>query len=572
MGEELLLKVDAGSEIIFVREESGVSICRRYADQNGKNVYEMYEKQEDIGFYMLFVEGERYEFTFKENAENTMNIVIEKSRGYWNMFTVYDAGEHKNTQTLVSTGDSAFVYYGYINDSGYEFAQFVTLMDEGMNSDVVNVTGPDGTGVEIFVGAFSGIGNITTDSDNLVTSVTLGSKTINAQDVFEEYGISFNGGAEHQGADNFVSLFFETQESDATSAVLKVYDFLSDLGVKCKYNINSIAADANGAVSLAKSFPQYYSWQDVKIENAAGVNSAEDKVWEKAGALYSMYEEVKDAKKVQATSKGVSFEGYSFAKVDSLGSGHITVEDGVVSVSGLNMKLSNLEVFDAGENYTVNLALAKLDSNSASKYENVKGNIDVGVITLCDVVTLAGSTDADYTAAVIMEKTGGELAAYSSGSSFSLNQSATFTLPQSDEYGVYTLVAYAATEEGIRVSEMVPVSLSSDVSYEKETDGVTVKMQLNEFDELIVSYSVNIVSVTAENKSGGYTYTEVKELLDNAVLEHGYPADNAAVELCDSSGGGSAVNTSDTFSDCVLRLAYQNKLDDSTEYVYLIIR
>lgn len=572
MGEELLLKVDAGTETIFVRDGECTSICHRYTDQNGKNVYEMYEKLGTFEIYMLFVEDERYEFTYKENAENTTNIVIEKSRGYWNMFTVYDAGEGKNTQTLVSTGDSAFTYHGYINDSGYEFGQLVTLMDEGMNSDVVNVTGPDGTGVEIFVGAFSGIGNITTDADNAVTSVTIGSNTINAQDMFEEYGIRFNGGAEHQAVVNTVNLLFETQETDATSAVLKVYDLLSDLGAKCKYNMNSIADDANGAVALAKSFPQYYTWQGIKIENSASVNSAEEKVWEKAGVLYSMYEEVKDAKKVQATSKGAVFDGYSFATVDSLSSGNITVEDGTVLVSGLSMKLSNLEVFDQGENYAVNLALAKLDSDSAAKYENVSGNIDMEFITLCDVVTLSGSSDADYTAAVLMEKEGGELAAYSSGGSFSLTQSATFTLPECDEYGVYTLVAYAATEDGIRVSEMAPVSLSSDVSYEKETDGVTVKMQLNEFDELIVSYSVNIVSVTVENKSGGYTYAEVKELLDNAVLEYGYPADNAVVELCDSSGGSTAADTSATFSDCILRINYQNKLSNSEDHVYLIIQ
>ena len=75
---ELLLEVEAGVETVYVRDEDSVSICRHYVDQNGRNTYEMFETQTKTKTYMLFVEGQRYEFTIYNGYDgSTTNVIVE---------------------------------------------------------------------------------------------------------------------------------------------------------------------------------------------------------------------------------------------------------------------------------------------------------------------------------------------------------------------------------------------------------------------------------------------------------------------------------------------------------------
>lgn len=570
---ELLLEVEAGVETVYVRDEDSVSICRHYVDQNGRNTYEMFETQTKTETYMLFVEGQRYEFTIYNGYDgSTTNVIVENSRGYWNMCTLYTGGEGaKNMQNLVVTGDGAFVYYGYLNPD-YEYGELTTVLNSDMTADVINICGKDGTGIDIHLGAWNGITTIETDSDNLVSSFKTGSGvTVNSQEVSEEYGVRFTSGAHTEGVVNSAHLSFVTEETSVASAINKVVGYLSSIGVTCKYDMASVISNANGALSIADRFSSHYSWKGITIDSVSAVNAAEDKVWEAGSALEAQYEKVKDAKKVTKTSKGFEFENYSFAEIDSLTSGEITVNDKTVSVNGLSVTASNLEVFDSGEDYTVNLALAKLNDETAEKYITTENSVKTGYITLADVIPLAGSEDADYTADVILDKQGGSSATYSSGGTFTLSQSATFSLPDADEYGVYTLVAYVATDDGIRVSEMIPVSLSGDVSFEKKENDHVLKMELNEHKELIVTYIADFKIVRVEAKDGGYTYAEAKKLLDDAVLTFAYPAEEATIEIWPEDGAPTVAMDGDRYEGVTLRMNCINKLDSTEQYVYLII-
>jgi hypothetical protein len=418
------------------------------------------------------------------------------------------------------------------------------------------------------------------EEGNLISSFSTPSGVIVAPDsdsyeaFLEDYvpgEVEFSYGGYHEGVTNSATLAFNTNATTAASAIEKTVKYLSDKGVKCRYNTSELAANADAAVALGRNFAGHYYWRGVAIKSSRSVDEAEAAVKADCDRLYEMYEEVKDLKEVEFTSRGPSFKGYDFATVTALNSGTIEVKDGIVSVDGLSATVSNLKVFDAGENYTVNLALAKLDHDSAADYISTSDKTETGIITLCDVVTLAGSVDADYTSAILMDKKGGSTTAYSSGKSMTLSQTATFTLPACDEQGVYTLVAYVATEDGIRVSEMAPVSLSSDVSYENKQDGVSVKMQLNEHDELIVIYSVDYMVISVDAKKGGYTYEEIKELLDNAVLSYAYPAEDAVIEIYPDDGAPTVAMPGDRYENCTLRINCVNKLDNSTQYVHLII-
>ncbi len=571
--EELLLEVEAGVETIYARRDGSTAVCCHYVDENGRNTYEMYETQPNVKSYMLFVEDQRYEFTLYNGHDgSTVNVIIENSRGYWNMCTLYTGGEgSKNMQNLVVTGDGAFVYYGYLMPD-YEYGGFTTVLNSDMTADVINLCGNSGTDIDIHLGAWNGITSIETDSDNLISSFKTGSGvTVNSQETSEEYGIRFTSGAHMEGEVNSANLSFITEETDVASAVNKVIDYLSSIGVTCKYDMEPIISNASGALAIANRFASHYSWKGITIDSVSALNSAEQRVWEAGSALEARYENVKDAKKVTKTSKGFEFENYSFAKIDSLNSGEITLNDNTVSVNGLSVSASNLEVFDSGENYTVNLALARLNDAAAEKYVTAENSTKTGYITLADVMPLAGSVDADYTAAVILDKQGGSSAAYSSGSKFNLSQSATFSLPEADEYGVYTLVAYVATDDGIRVSEMMPVSLSEDVSYEKRENDHLIKMELNEHNELIVTFIADFKIVTVEAKEGGYTYSEVKKLLDEAVLTFAYPAEEPTIEIWPEDGAPTVAVDGDIYEGVTLRMNCINKLDSTEQYVYLII-
>ncbi len=580
-----LLTVDANMETIFNDCDENLQICRRYTDENANDVYEILQMEKSDGTiqYLYYCPGHWYEMGIRygDRENEDLFIVIENTRGYWNMFTTYwinDPTEVRtNTQNLIDTGDSCFVNFGSIYRSGYVFENQTSVTDAGKNCDLLTISD---LGVRINLAAFDGIVSVETDDNNFITSLTTNSGMTlipyTAQEPTDEPGdmeeiYIHNGNAMMdrimQGT---LELAFNIETSPA-ERVQKALAYLAEQGITCKFETDSIIANANNAVNLGNNFASYYSWNGYPMSNLDNVELAMEADSAKHQVLLDAYEEIKDNKTVEMTSKGVNYLGYDFAKVGLLASSAVTFENGTVKVDNMQVSINNLAVMDAGEKYTVHLALAKLDDDTAQGNLKSDSTVESNGVTLVDVT--GGSNDADYTGAVIMATTDAQMTEYSSGDAFALTQTANFTLPQCSEEGVYTIVAYVATEDGIRISEMVPVPFTSEVVYVGDTEnGFHLEMYQNSYSEVIAVYSGGDVFVAPEEKKDSYTYAEVKALLENEILKHGLVIDGAVIEIFDpNTGNVSPVSEDQTFTNEICRMKYSFKADNSERYIYLLL-
>lgn len=572
----VMLSVDANAELLLRDQDGVVSVCRRYTDQNGDSVYEIYTKDPDgiADLYLLYIPDKRYEFSMlPHNGEQWLNIVAENSRGYWNMFTVYDAGEGQaNVQNLISTNKTTYVNYARMDTNGYQYSDHTMFSDAGCNCDVLTVMNGD---LGISPSAFQGIASVQTDSGNLVTSFTTTSgKKVVPQDVFADGAVTFAHGGVSTGVGTDGQLYFSFAEDlsyQQKAALLK--QALAELGITCKYDLDSIVANIPAAIELGQEFGSYYKWNGYAVNTMSNVKKGMAAVTDRSSELFDEYQERKDNKELEITPKGFNFKGYNFAVVSALSANSVTFDNGKIAVDGLSVTVKDLAVFDKGEQYTVHLALAKLNDTAAAKNTALAGKLQHGGMTLLSAVPTAGSVDADYTAAILMAGENGKTAVYSPSDSFTLSQTATFTLPDCDEQGVYTVAAYVATADGIRVSQMIPLSFTSEVAYSATTpNGLSYTLKLNEFDEVIAIYGGDALRLTLPAKEGGYSYDEVYNALKSFVLNHGYPAEGAVLEVYDpQTKSGKAADKTATFAKTTCRMKYSDQANNREAYAYAVI-
>ncbi len=582
IGEDgkMLLTVDANAETLFQYSKELLLVCRRYTDENANDVYEILRVELATGnkCYQKYSPNRWYEFSFRYNdvANSDMFLVMENTRGYWNMFTTYwidDPTEVRtNMQNLISTGDATYVNYGRIYRSGYQFENYTGFTDAGQNSDLVSIL--ENT-VEINLAAFSGIAKVETDGDNFITSATTTSGiTLTPDQTIGDGSITFRHGYGLVDRLTTGTMAFQMPEGMTPKAMVEsLMAALKELGITCKYSMDTVLANANNAVQLGRDFASYYKWNGYFMNGLDNVEKAMEVDTKKHQDLLDAYETVKNNKQIEASEKGFQFSGFDFSKVTKVSSGTVTFSDGKVMVKNLSATITNLAVLDAQETYSIQLALAKLNDTAAQNNAKSTSLVSYKNITLLDLIPLGGSVDADYTNAIILSQTGGETATYESGETFSLSQTAEFTLPNVTEAGMYTVVAYVATEDGIRVSEMIPVPFTSEVTYSGSTEeGLLVDMYLNDYQEMIAKYHTGLLMITPDTQQESYTYAEVEALLTNAVMTYGYPIDGAMVELYDpQTDTGTPIDSTQTLQDCICRLRYVFKADDSEKYVYLLL-
>lgn len=568
-GEKVFLRVEANQETIFVKREEAYSVCRRYTNEDADDVYEMYVKQNDGSYEerMLYIAGKRYEFSNNFGGYEGIYIVAENTRGYWNMFQVTDIEKNRcNIMNFVSTGSMAFTFDNSMAlDMPTVDEYTLRFSTTDLTNDIVTI-GPEL--IEMNAGAFNGIERIEATkadiwesegsnslSSTIGTLVTtsgkkLGMDTLSKEDVVSVIGMTasftknFYGEDKHRTSGHIMlSVSGETcaEQMSNFKAFLKEYD------LSCKYNLDAITSKYAAAQELAKNFKYTYKWNGYSVKDYAGIESAVKVERNLYKEFATMYDEVKDIKTVETTSFGESFEGWDFSKIDSIQCGNVTFSDGKISVEDMSVAVKDTDIFDKNEKYTVYLALAKY--------------ID--------------GTESDYDNAVIMECGDADITSYDGGASITLNQSASFTLPRCASEGKYTVVAYVATEDGIRVSEMVPVIFSEDIEQSETYDGFVIDYKTNEDKELRIECAVDVdvhIYIKPEDMKAEYTYDEMYELLKQGATSNGYFIEGASIEVYDASTDSSTVvETGTTFSSGVYRMIYTKLLGDTEVNGYIYV-
>lgn len=566
VGGEVLLQVNENDEYLFMRSDNSEYICHRYTDDNGDDVYEIYKEDLDmgIGVYLLCTPDKRYEYSY-HHTNNTLDkvtddfqnyVVIDNSRGYWNMFTTtpnYDENIsttgpcNYNVQNLVAGEEFAYVYFGGIwdkADGGYKSQDYITFITPELDCDIISAKD---IYAQISLAGFNGIASFETDANNAITSfTTTGGKVVSAGDKIG--GVEYwNGQLEQTNGGNPI-LNFRVLDGNGAAGIMtgagvtKILNTLKSIGVVCKSedDLNSIISAVDSSYKIADNFDNYYQWNGYKLTDIEAANNAVAAGREKHEALMDMYDAVKDAEKIEEVTTGIDYSNYDFAGLTLKASESVSFDESKVTVNGFEVEISVADVMESGKTYELQFGLA---SNADGVYDSV----------------------------ILLDTEENGVATYS-GSAFTLNKSAEFTIPACTSGGVYTLVAYVATSDGIRVSEMLPITFTSGTSYTDIIDGYEMAIKLNDSDEMVVSYTLaNEYWVEVTENKDVYDYQYVYELLLAKVYEYGYPDMTATLEVYNVNTGESREATqNESLNGLVCRLAYDiPNMTAMTGYVYV---
>lgn len=567
--DKVLLKVEANQEIIFVKDDVGYSVCRRYTNEDADDVYEIYRMIEGSNdeSRTLYIPGKRYEYSSEFGADGGLYIVAENTRGYWNMFQLLDMEKERcNIMNLVSTGSMAFTFDdsrvpGIPKPEEYQLSFSTT----DLSNDIIKI-GP--YSVEMNLSAFNGINRIEASSENVWQSegsnhltestgtlyTISGKKLTDSREYDEEAPVSVMGMVasftkNYLGENNHLTrgqLMLRVKGDSCSEQMTNFKTFLAENGMTCKYDLNYITGKYAAAQEIAKNFRNTYKWNGYSIKDYTGIAGAAKVEKDRYSEFSAMYEAVKNAKTVENTQYGTSFKDWDFSKINSIQCGNVTMTDNKISVENMTVTVNNTAIFDTEEKYTVCLALAKFVNGSETDYDN----------------------------AVIMECEGADVTAFA-GSAITLNQTATFALPRCAAEGQYTVVAYVATEDGIRVSEMVPVIFSEDIEKSETYEGFVIDYKVNDKHEIRIDCSTSIDRyIKPEDVSVEYTYESVYEVLKQSAAANGYFVEGAVVELYDAANDTVTQLTSDSnISGGVYRMAYLRQVGNTevSGYIYLVL-
>ena len=477
--EKFLLMVQANEDIIFFQNEDSLKICRRYTNENADDVYDMYSKNLDGSYEerCLYIAGKRYEFANNFGAYEGIYIVAENTRGYWNMFQVTDMEPgHANVMNFVSNGSHAYTFDASIVSGVSEQIPYFRFSTADLTNDVISF-GPGHA--ELNLSAFHGVDRIESDSSNVDflddgsnalvsqvgTLVTTSGKRISTYDILADGNVEVIGmvtshiknsyGPGLDSTTGSISLLLSGDTMEEQVANLKL--FLAEAGMSCRYDLDGVLSAMSQATAYAENFKTSYTWHGNSVSTYSGIEKAVATERAKYAEFAALYEQVKDMKTVKVDQFGASFDNWNFSEISALSGQSVTLADGVISVEDLSVTVADTTLFDSGSEYTVCLALAKFEDGGQSSYENA-------VVLSCE--------GADNTAF--------------SGESFTLNQTATFTIPHCT-YGQYTIVAYVATADGIRVTQMVPLIFTQDISQETTYEDVTVTFATNSEKQLHIT-------------------------------------------------------------------------------------
>ena len=136
----MLLEVDETSEMLIQENQNGYMICRRTTDAQARNTYEVYERYTDgHSSYVVYSPDGRYEY-----HHDTLSLIAEKNRGYWNMYVVYgDDASGYNMQNLVMMEEVAYTIMGDLREGEPFHPHSFQILTPDLSCDILSIGGRD---------------------------------------------------------------------------------------------------------------------------------------------------------------------------------------------------------------------------------------------------------------------------------------------------------------------------------------------------------------------------------------------------------------------------------------------
>lgn len=577
--EEHMLRVYDNMDMLIIKSyrHNSLDVCIRYTNENAKNVYEIYSfydygTGETARMKLLYIAGERYEWSSQHSNGFSDYFIAENSRGYW-IATRYDVGNQAASFWPLIIKDG-LGYGGTVHLNSYEHRdeQLVDFINtpNGLSIGPVSVFDPQNNRelfrlanggsygiVEVYFTAIkNGFVSVSTDNaeidteDNVYSTGHLNKLVTtkgeySATESYKKGEFYFNGGyVQHYYGDDFdygsirFRIDYESPDKTLYDYILGFGEYASSLGLELYGNMEYVKQSLFHATVYCESFDKSFVWNGYKMSSYENALSAKQVFLDDTDKALGYYNEVKDFPKSDVRQK-LSADA-KFAEIATLIMGENTYANGKVIVSNVVATITDTTLFENGYDYTLKLGLALCDS---------EGNpISVNTVALKSnnesLITYAGGE------AVL--KAGGE-----------------YLLPKNLSQGDYALVVYASNSDGIRVSEMKKLAFVE--IEEGKLDSTAMDIDITNVDNsLHATYTIkNVRNITMNATKEAYSYSEVRRVIMQEILAYGYPDSEATLQY----ENGNEVDTGASLGKGTYRMiAYLNTSDGIAQsYVYLTI-
>ena len=505
------LHVDENSETLIERDtqDGFLDICMRYKNEDGKDVYELYRKQEKFESRMTYIPGERYEISMINSHGVDVGrdfFVADHSKGYWETYIVGAMETHYNISYFIMKDD---VCYDAFYDPKIGDIPVLKVMSADHATDIFNFDDrSENLHVGIKFSGFDGIAYVEAMGENveyrkgeyanLISGETgtvhlSNGKTLHYGDSFydgklEVYSVLVGYGAAGYTGEIGVAISGDTQEEKL--ALLK--NFLVENGLICRRPIESVFEGLNRACVDLESVIRYYQWNGISVTTEQGIAEALSREMARFGEMEALYTAVQDAEVLEYADTKTIELNINFAPITDQKIAGATLNGNLVTVESISLTVQDTLLYVKEEPYQI--AFAMVEKNGG------------GLVHL--------EVRNDTTVAYAGEKP------------FVVNAAnVSFELPAL-AVGDYNLVSYIATADGIRASEYNPILVQTD-NQEPVTMGNVAMSAKNNGSELIISYIESNDFIIQLTSKESLNYQAFRELVATEVFQYGTPSDEA---------------------------------------------
>jgi len=570
---EYYLHVGENEEILYGRTPHDYSICKRYINEDGNNVYEFLSRDFASGYTekLTYIPGLHFETArgVCENGrlEQSDHLICDNSKGYWETYWVGPHATHVNVSYMVMKDD---ICYDSFYDPAQQKINFLKIISADKTSDIFWYQGNESYESVEFDIHFSGFNNIKGvlcneiemydmggelgripmpvyneyDVDKGLTLVLTNGKTLRAGDTFLNGKVEVIAIRTSMTYPDYVGSLAVVITAPTVEEKLEIFkEFLRELGFTSRHDIDGVVSGVQRAFDELREITKYHVWNGLNQSTEENVRRAIDIESEKMTDFMKLYDTVKDAEIIDFNDKVAAELNAHFAEV-TVDARRDTVHSGLsISVGSLTLSVSDTLLFVEDQAYTVNFALAS----------------DAGLVHL-------------------EKKSGSGTASYAKSSSFSVTvENVTLDIPALVD-GEYKLIAYIATDDGVRSSAYTAFEFDSvDTESEMMIEKTNLLAKKANDGGLVLTYSIMTDVYTSLSYEGSLDYEGLYTLIAGIACEHGIPSGSNPEMLTDQANEIYTALTGDEteISDGVYRLAYnmQNgeKTVDGFIYVTLTI-
>lgn len=544
-GVRYFLHVDENSETIITDSEHGFSVCRRYKNDAGDDVYETYSSSNNGNFNTRasYIKDKKYELTLNDaTRERYQGICASNDKGYWEIIDFVSDEEWVEHQFsigfIVMKEDICYrAYCNYVTGAvtGYS----ITTADR--SCDILNVFahGDNQMAFDFNLAAFTGYDKVVTTEGGLGTLYLSNGKLLDYDNDInctgKDYVAWLNGVTASTSAFGSEGSVLLNIVADGLAECREVLlDIFADYGLECKYDMREIYDRIDRATLEAENAINYMTWNGHRIKDEAGLLAA------------------------------VAVEKQKFASMVE----EYTSREGI----------SEVDLSDETYELLINFAEASLSSGGNSSYSETKLSVDGISLTLTDTVLIVKDEPYRIAFALKSEADGSlvhldstaESTPYSgSGSLVVSSGTLSLGIPVLSE-GRYTLVAYIATSDGIRSSATVELPVAS-VDTSKVRIGNIEMSAISEDGGLVISYVPNY-DATVDLVSGEVLgYAGFYELVAAAVYRFGEPSKGLIESVSDDGTAAPLTGEESEIAAGCYRLSYsiENGENSAEGYVYV---